>query len=213
MGWLRLRRWARKVRRFRPGAAALEDRRIPGVGGLTATVEPALLAPPSGRYVPVTIKGTVHQSIVFDLPGHPTEPPSPEQRAKIDAANNAEPPPAGVSIHVVDDFWLDQPHLRAALRLTGKNSYFSPASNPKATAYVALTRDFSFTKRVYLRASTLVTHPINRHYYVTVAVSDNEGSTGKTLPVLVPSPAGSDYPLPRGPLGARHGPGHRLGRS
>ncbi len=212
MGLLRLRRLARKVRGYRPEAVTLEDRRLPSVGGFTATIEPTVLAPPSGRFVPVTLKGTVRQTIVYDLPAHTTEPPAPALRAKIDARNEDQPPPTVASIRVIDDFRLIQPLDFAALHLTGERSVFSPATKRNANAYVALIRDFSFTKPVYLRAATLVTHPINRHYYVTVAVSDNEGSAGKTLPVLVPSPASPDYPLPRGPFALAGGRVARNGR-
>lgn len=209
MDWLWLRRMTRKVRSFRPRLLDLEDRRLPAVSGLTATIEPDVLAPPSGRFVPLTITGTVRQAVTFTIPGRMTEPPSGTFQAKIDARNEAVAPPPGALIQVTDDFRIVQPRLYTGLRLTDQFTFFSPASRADPSAHSILVRDFEFSKRIYLRASTLTTQPVDRHYYVSVAVTDHEGSSGQTLPVVVPSPASKGYPSPRGPLAFGPGPAGR----
>jgi hypothetical protein len=49
-------------RRCRPEVAPLEERRLLFVTGITAVATPNVLVPPNGRYVPVTVTGTILDS-------------------------------------------------------------------------------------------------------------------------------------------------------
>lgn len=208
-------RWGRRttararIRRSHLEVTALEDRNLLFITTLTAVAHPLLLVPPNGRYVPVTVSGTITQSILDQLPGRPTVAPPPAKLAAINAANAKQPTPKAAIFQVTDQYRRDEPRGAAPLHQLTNVTFFSPVTKTSTTAYVGLVRKFSYSFTVNLQAQRSDRFPVGRHYYIDVAATDNDGGFGKTVAILVPldvtPPAG---PAAKHPATATHSTKH-----
>src|SRR3954451_15250170 len=91
----------------------LDSRELPTlITTLTATLAPALLFPPNGRFVPVTVTGTVQE---FNFAGG---------RLTQLAPSQIKTPPT-TNIQVVDEYRRVEPHGRIALTPRAKDYTFT----------------------------------------------------------------------------------------
>lgn len=153
------------------------------IGAVTAVATPRLL-PDNGKFVPVTVTGTIEQVLVTDL-GQATVPPPASQLAAIDAANEAKPRPKEVLGVVTDEYRTDEPRVRTtALQFVNSGTYFAPFSATNPTAVEGLIRNFSYSFTLRLQAKH---HSISRQYDIGVFATDNDNTGQKNIAVLVPT--------------------------
>jgi hypothetical protein len=154
------------------------------VTSVTATAEPTPLFPPSGRYVPITVSGTITQVLAYNLPHYETTRPTPRQMATINLAFAKQAAPA-TSIQVTDQYRQDEPAVNISIQETGTQSFFN-ASNPYVPQAVAgLIRNFSYTKTIYLQ-NKLGPYANQRQYAVDVYAQDTAGGLAANAFVYIP---------------------------
>jgi hypothetical protein len=174
----------RRRRRRDVELTILEGRQMPAVATVTAVVSPQVLPNlASGRFVPVTVSGTVVQVNYTDM-GQAKVLPEPEKLAKIDAANAKNGPPVAIGI-VTDQFRVVEPRIRTPVSaVVGSGSYFNPAKGDDTTAQRGLVRHYEYSFTVYLKAKT---SSIDRQYTITAAATDGESAAQATVGVYVPT--------------------------
>jgi hypothetical protein len=174
----------RRRRRRHVEITILEGRQMPSVATVTAVVSPKVLPNlASGRFVPVTVSGSIVQVNYTDL-GEATVLPAPEKLAEIDAANASNPPPVAVGI-VTDQFRVVEPRVRTPVSpVTNSGTFFNPSSEANPVAARGLVRHYDYSFTVYLKAKT---SSIDRQYTITAAGSDGESAAQATVAVYVPT--------------------------
>jgi hypothetical protein len=185
-----------RARRRNLEFTTLEDRRLLTVGTVTAVVTPSILVPPDGRFVPVTVTGSIFQVVDFVFPGPQKTPPPPAELAKIDAGNATRPFPGKALFQVTDQYRRDEPRGHIPIHLVATVNSFIPGTG-STNAIERLLRQFTYTVTFHLQAKRSTRLPVGRHYYILVAAGDQDGGDGTTVAVLVPrDPAHPDVPHP-----------------
>jgi hypothetical protein len=164
---------------------SLEERCMPFIGSVNAVAAPKILVPANGRFVPVTVTGTINQVILDDLPGHPTAPPPALQLDAIHARNESQPIPTAFSF-VTDAYRRVEPRVLLSLHRIDDATFFTPATATNPTAVVGLSRDFSYSFTIHLQAQRSDRFPYGRQYDITIAAGDEDTGGGTTIAVLVP---------------------------
>lgn len=175
--------WSARRRSLKPEATLLEDRRLLSIGTITATVTPQIL-PNVGRFIPVTVSGTIQQGIPGTVPGNPATKPGPAVLAPIDAHNATQPAPGKAMIQVVDQYRADEPILLPPLSQISANNFYLPRTKYTPAAE-DLVRTFSFSSTFYLQAK-LGTYSHGRQYVLFVSATDQSGPAVKDLFAFVP---------------------------
>ncbi len=154
------------------------------VATITAVVAPkALPNLASGRFVPVTVSGSIVQVNYTEL-GEVTALPAPDKLAEIDAANASNAPPVAIGI-VTDQFRVVEPRVRMPVSpVINSGTYFNPFSAIYSTAQRGLVRHYDYSFTVYLKAKT---SSIDRQYTITAAATDGESAAQTTVAVYVPT--------------------------
>ncbi len=162
----------------------LEGRQMPAVVTITAVVSPKVLPNlPSGRFVPVTVSGSILQANNTEL-GEATALPAPDKLAEIDAANARIAPPVAIGI-VTDQFRVVEPRVRTPVSpITTSGTYFLPFNATNSTAMRGLLRNYDYSFTVLLKAKT---SSIDRQYTITAAATDGESAAQTTVFVSVPT--------------------------
>jgi hypothetical protein len=173
----------RRRHRRRLEFLTLEERQVPTPVSITAVASPNVL-PDNGRFVPVTISGTVEQVLTTDL-GKAMTPPPADTRATIDAALESKPGPK-LDIFVTDEYGTIEPRLfRTLSQITVSNTFFNPFNSSNGQhANVALVRDFSYSFTVNLQARS---HAISRQYSINVSAVDNGTVVQQNIAAFVPT--------------------------
>ena len=162
----------------------LEGRQMPSVVTVDAVVSPKILPNlANGRFMPVTVSGSIMQINATDL-GEATALPAPDKLAEIDAANASNVPPVAIGI-VTDQFRVVEPRVRMPVSpVTRSGTYFNPFSAVNSTAMRGLIRHYDYSFTVYLKAKT---SSIDRQYTITAAATDGESAAQSTVFVYVPT--------------------------
>ena len=157
---------------------------MPAVATVTAVVSPTVLPNlASGRFVPVTVSGSIVQVNFTDL-GESTVLPAPDKLAEMDAANARAPSPVAIGI-VTDQFRVVEPRVRMPVSpVTNSGTYFNPFTATNSTAMRGLIRNYDYSFTVYLKAKT---SSIDRRYTITAAATDGESAAQATVAVYVPT--------------------------
>ncbi len=175
-------------RALRPALTTLEDRRLLTIGTIVATVTPHILEP-VGRFVPVTVSGTIQQGISATVPGNPATKPGPSVLAPLDAANANAAAPGKAMVQVVDQYRADEPTVLVPLTQISTANYYIPRTKitPRVYSPAAedLVRTFSFSTTLYLQAK-LGANSHGRQYVIFVSATDQNGPGGKDLFAFVP---------------------------
>ncbi len=174
----------RRHRRRYVELTLLEGRQMPAVATVTAVVSPMVLPNlASGRFVPVTVSGSIVQVNFTDL-GEATALPAPDKLAEIDAANARFAPPVAIGI-VTDQFRVVEPRIRMPVSpVTTSGTYFNPFTATNSTAMRGLIRHYDYSFTVLLKAKT---SSIDRQYTITAAATDGDTAAQATVAVYVPN--------------------------
>lgn len=183
--WGRRARGERSPRRPRAWryveSMALEGRQLQAIGTITAVAVPRILKPDNGQFIAVTVTGKVQQIINTTLPGHDTSPPPADQLAAIDARAASRPPPSRVRAIVTDQYRQVEPRLETQVgALISSQTHFLPATRYMPHAIESLSRDYSYSFTIYLKAKA---SSIGRHYDITIVAKDTEGVNQTTIAV------------------------------
>lgn len=162
----------------------LEGRQLLVVATITAVVSPEVLPNlASGRFVPVTVSGSIVQVNFTDL-GESTVLPAPDKLAEMDAANARAPSPVAIGI-VTDQFRVVEPRVRMPVSpVTSSGIFFTPFSATNPTAMRGIIRNYDYSFTVYLKAKA---SSIDRQYTITAAATDGDSAAQTTVAAYVPS--------------------------